>query len=194
MTLPTADPNGDANDLQMLAQQYLDACVAALESVGGAPDVRFISPGPPSWDCPNMLSVHIGGPVVADTLPLQPQLAYTHRIAIGIEVKMILMTATILRCDAQIENDGDLPSDAEITEVAAQTNADVWAIWSYLTTAKHAGLLWAPKREREMALLPAIPQKQEGGACGWEIPITVQLNGYRFTGILDDADAPNPGV
>lgn len=169
-----------SGDLQALAEEFLAACVTALgDTPGGVPEFRCVSPGAPSWDCADgMLTVHIGGPTEADTFPLQPQLAPAHRIARGIEVHMILMTATVLRCDAQIDEEGNLPSNEEITAVARITNADVWGIWNYIKRAKYLNLLWGPK-EREVSFLPAISQKQEGGLCGWEIPIAIQLDGYK---------------
>lgn len=166
--------------LAVLCQEYLDACVAALaQTVDGAPTRAFVSPGPPSWDCCPQLSVHAGGPVVADTAPLQPQLAPMHRTADGVMVDVILMTATVLRCDATMDAPELMPDPASITAVAAQTNSDVWAIWNYIANAKRLLVLWPPK-EREFAFDPAIAQKQEGGCCGWEIPIRVQLSGYRI--------------
>lgn len=168
-------------DLQALAQEYLDACVTALSDTPlGAPDRSFVSPGPPSWDCCPQLSVHVGGPVVADTLPLQPTLAPSHRVARGIEVNVVLLTATILRCDPTLDDEGSFPDAAELTATAAQTNADLWAIWQYVKAAKRENILWGPK-EREFGFEPAIPQKQEGGCCGWEIPVRVMLPGYVTT-------------
>lgn len=169
---------GGPGDLQALAEEYLEACVVALsDTPGGAPSFAFVSPGPPSWDCCPMLTVHVGGPVEGDTLPLQPQLGPSHRVARGIEVHLVLLTATILRCDPTISEEGILPDPAAMTETAAQTNADVWAIWQYVRRAKYLNVLWGPK-EREFRFEPAIPQKQQGGCCGWEIPVVVQLNGY----------------
>jgi hypothetical protein len=168
----------DFNDLQTLAQEYLDACAEALSvTPAGAPTFRFVSPGPPSWDCCPMLTVHVGGPVVADTFPLQPQLGPTHRVARAVTVDMILLTATILRCDPTLSEEGVLPDPVEMTATAAQTNADVWAVWNYVTQMKRRNLLWPPK-VREFAFDPAIAQKQQGGCCGWEIPIRVNLPGH----------------
>lgn len=170
----------DHHGMQVLCQEYLDACIAALAvTTDGAPTRAFVSPGPPSWDCCPQLSVHAGGPVIADTAPLTPSLATAHRVADGLQLNMVLMTATVLRCAPDLDEQAEFPDPSEITAVAAQTNQDVWAIWNYLSDAKKALAIWPPK-EREFSFDPAIAQAQEGGCCGWEIPIRVQLSGYKI--------------
>lgn len=168
-----------SSDLYALADEYLDACVIALaDTPDGPPDRVFVSPGVPSWDCPEQLTVHIGAPVVADTFPLQPSLSPAHRVTVQGEVDVIVVTATILRCVPTVDDYGNLPSPATIDAAAQQTCADLWAIWNHIKKGKRDGTLFAPK-EREFRLDPAVSLPQGGGAAGWQIPIVVQLDGYR---------------
>lgn len=170
-----------SSDLFDLCDQYLDACVAALaDTPEGPPDRYFVSPGVPSWDCPEQLTVHVGAPLVADTFPLQPSLAPAHRVTVQGQVDMIQLTATILRCAPTLGDDGTLPTPAQIDAASQQTLADLWAIWNYVKTAKRQNVLFPPK-EREFQLDPAVSLNQTGGVCGWQVPIRVQLNGYVAT-------------
>lgn len=167
-------------DLFACANEYLQACITALgQTPAGAPPIAYVSPGVPAWDCPNMLTVHVGGPSLADTLPLQPVLAPGHRIAVQGLVNMIALTATILRCAPLPDNAGNPPSPAVISGVAQQTTADLWSIWQYVKYAKRNGLLFAPD-QRELFIDPAVSLIQSGGVCGWEINVRVQLDGYRI--------------
>lgn len=168
-----------SSDLFAIADEYLDACVLALaDTPEGPPDRCFVSPGVPAWDCPDQLTVHVGAPLVADTLPLQPSLAPTHRVTVQAEVDIIVLTATILRCVPTIDDFGNLPSPAAIDAASQQVCADLWAIWNHVKSMKRAGTLFPP-REREFALDPAVSLQQAGGAAGWQIPIRVNLEGYR---------------
>lgn len=172
-------PGVGPGDLWDLANEYLEACVVALGATSaGPPDRVFVSPGVPPWDCPNQLTVHVGAPIVADTLPLVPALAPLHRTQVH-EVDLIALTATVLRCAPLMTDFAEMPTPASIDTVSQQTYADLWAIWNYLKTAKRAATLFAPK-EREFALDPAVPVAM-GDTCGWQIGIRVQLDGFVAT-------------
>lgn len=170
---------GAVADLYNLADEYLTACFNALAfTPEGSPDRAFVSPGSPSWDCPEQLTVHVGEPAQADTFPLQPSLAPAHRVTVQGEVDLISMTATILRCVPTMTENGAMPTPLEIDQAAQQTCADLWAIWSMLKIGKRDGTLFPPK-DREFFLDPAVAVPQGGGAGGWQIPIRVQLGGFR---------------
>lgn len=167
-----------ATDLYDMCAEYLDACNEALvDTPGGAIDRAFVSPGPPAWDCCPQLTVHAGGPAVGDTMPLQPPLQPGERLEVGI-VTLVAMTATILRCTPTVEEGGDLPSAHGLDVSAAETLADVWAIWNHIATLKRAGTLWAPKT-REVFFDPAVSLNSAGGCAGWQLQIRVFLPGYR---------------
>src|SRR5665811_316733 len=90
---------GAATDLFDLAKEYLQACEAAVATTPGGPIARsFVSPGLPAWDCCPQLSVHVGGPVIGDTMPLAPPLQPGHRFEDTGTVNLVALTATVLRC------------------------------------------------------------------------------------------------
>jgi hypothetical protein len=170
-----------STDLYDLAVEYLDACTVALaDTPDGVPECVYVSPGPPVWDVCPALMVHVGGPVIGDTLPLQPMLAPLHRVQITGEVILVSLTATVLRCAPVLDNDGKIDL-SEMGPATRQINADLWAIWNHVRAGKRNGTLFAP-REREFAFEPAVSVNQQGGACGWQITIRSQLDGYPVPG------------
>lgn len=166
-------------DLLAAMQEFFDACVEALETtVGGVPECRYISEGPPPWDTIPSLMVHTVGPVLGDTLPLQPMLQPGHRVTVTGQVNLVGLTATILRCATVINDSGELPTPAEHLAVTTLITQDVWAIWNVVKQKKRAGTLFAPK-ERELFFAPSVAVNQQGGACGWQLTFVTELDGYQ---------------
>lgn len=167
-------------DLHALAVEYLDAVDAALATTDAGPILRkFVSHGPPPWDCCPMLAVHVGGPSVAETGIPAGTLASGVRIAGGMEVDLVALTATVIRCGPAWPSEGeDFPTTEANTAAAAATNADLWATWSYVKTKIREKSLFAGE-SRPVVLDPAVSFNQQGGCVGWLIPIRVQLDGYR---------------
>lgn len=168
-------------DLYALALEYLQACQDALSaSPGGPVGYAYVAPGPPAWDC-EQLTVYVGGPVVGDTLPLQPPLQPSHRIAQTGEMLMVQMVATVLRC-APVTPDGSPAPSSEWDATSQVTLGDVWAIWNGLRHAYLAETLFPPVHaggsKREFRFDPAVPIAISGGLAGWQVPVTVNLPGY----------------
>lgn len=179
MTFPADLTPGGPDDLYLLCEELLDAAASAVALArGGAIDRTFVSAGSPAFDCINQLTVHAGGPVIGDTLPLQPPLQPMHRIEMGMQVNLVQMTVTVIRCAAAVSGQSNvLPSKLALGHVAAITMADVWAIWNWISTHKRAQTLFGPSR-REVALDPAYAIQTQGGAAGWQVPVRVQLDGF----------------
>lgn len=167
-----------SSDLFSLADEFFQACYAALgDTPAGPPSMAFVAPGPPPWDC-ELLTVHVMTVGLGDTLPLVPPLAPLHRAARQGEVNIVQLVATVIRCIPTMDNDGQFPAAADEVAAAAQQYADLWAIWNFCRRAKYLDLLFPP-REREFGFIPSIVQRQQGGMAGWEIPIYVELDGYK---------------
>jgi hypothetical protein len=170
-------------DLQSLAVEYLDACIAALDTIptyapglGGAPVRTFISPGVPALDCCPQLSVHaaFGNEVVQGPSPLSGG-----RGATFTRVNHVTLVATIARCiptGSSSKGNYVPPSEAEISAAAKQTNADAWALWNHLYNLVRAGQLftlcggvfWEGLR----------PLQPSGGCGGWTLTVRVATDGY----------------
>lgn len=172
---------GSVDDLQIAAEEYLGACIDALNmlTADGAPDRAYISPGPPAYDCCPMLAVHVGGSQIAATRIDGGALAEGHRIAVTGVVDQASLTATILRCEPPTwaALGGKPPPAAQMTAFASKLNQDVWAIRNWIVARKAEGVLFAGTC-REMSLGPARAIVEQGLCGGWEIPITVTVDGF----------------
>lgn len=175
---------GAVGDLYALLVEYLDVCDEAVaSSPGGAIPRSFVSPGLPAFDCCPQLTVHAGGPILADTVPLDPPLAIGQRAHLEASVHLINMTATVIRCVPTLTDDGDViqaPPAAGLEVAAEQIAGDVWAIWNVLRRRVREGSAFADtgSRRREVFFDPAILVPVLGGCGGWQVPIRVQLGGY----------------
>jgi hypothetical protein len=173
---------GAVTDLYDVSRELLEACAQALAlTPGGAIDRAYVSPGVPAWDC-EQLTVHAGGPVVADTAPLQPPLQPGRRIEEVGMVNLVTITATVIRCCVPgPEAEGQtiyFPPAEDLDAVAKVILADCWAIWNHVATLKRAGTLWPPKT-RELFFDPAVAVGASGGCAGWQMQMRVQLDGFR---------------
>ena len=184
MSFPSDLTPDGPDDLYLLCQELLEAADIATSTTRGGPISRvFVSAGPPPIDCVEggMLSVHAGGPSLADTLPLQPPLQPAHRVQMGLQLNLVSVTLTVVRCAAVMQGQtATFPSAMAMSEVAAITMADCWAIWNAVAWMKRRGEIFPPIQEREIYFDPAFIVQTSGGAAGWQIPFRIQLDGFRF--------------
>lgn len=172
-------------DLHELCADYLAACEEAVATgAGGAVQRAFVSPGPPAWDC-EQLTVHAGGPMQADTLPLQPPLGPGHRAVEVGAIHLVNLTATVVRCiklGADRRGQTMAPSPTDMDAGAQRTLGDVWSIWNVVRAKHRDGLLFVgPDGERrELFFDPAVAFQIEGSMAGWQVPIRVALDGYAY--------------
>lgn len=171
-------------DLHALAQEFLAACEAALDTIPtfasglvGAPARSYISPGQPAADCCDQLTVHIAAVTEAPTgLPGLPEGLKAQQ---GARINHSQLVATILRCVAQptTTKQGYLPPAASELEASAQQlNADAWAMWNHIWNLIRAeqlfslclGVFWGGMRSLEPS----------GGCGGWVMSLTVTTEGY----------------
>ena len=175
-------------DLHNLAQAYLQVCIDALDTIPvltsetpallGAPARTYVSPGPPVWDCPEMLVVHVAPVNEADTTP--GGLDAGRRAARFARINQVALIGTALRCvptGAQSSTGTYSPPDVlELNEAAKQINADGWALWNHLFNAVHAEQLLTLCDEVVFtAITPVIPS---GGSAGWAVTARASLGGY----------------
>lgn len=164
------------------ARELLVACEEAVAlTPSGAIARAYVSPGPPAFDAIEQLTVHVGGPVIADTAPLQPPLQPFHRVAGTGMVNMVALVVTVLRAvPVPTQYEGELPVWPEpywLDAAAQATISDLWVIWNHVATLKRNGTLFGG-RCREMTWDPAVSVNTEGGCAGWMLTLRVQLDGY----------------
>jgi hypothetical protein len=169
--------------LQVAAEEYLAACIDALDTLtsAGAPARTFVSPGAPAWDCCPMLCVHVGDSTVAATRLDGGTLAAGHRIVLTGIVDQPYLTATVLRCEPDAIGKavaaGQPPPTAALTGFAATLNEDIWAIRNWVRARKADGTLFSGVC-RELTMEPGRSLTVAGLCGGWEQPIRITLDGY----------------
>jgi len=166
-------------DLQDLLQEFLDACVASLDTIpvfasglGGAPARSFINPGQPQYECDcdngdGQLTVHV---VSVNSDPLEPvRNNWARRNSVTLQ-------ATILRC-VPIAGDNAGPVDPDEAEAAAaQINADGWALWNHIFNLIRAEQLFIKCSKIIWDGLRSITP--QGGCGGYTLTLRVEKDGY----------------
>jgi len=166
-------------DLQALCQEFLDACVEALDTIpvfapglGGAPERSYISPGQSADDCCPQLTVWAQA---AGESPNSPG-TFRGKSAVDGQINVISLIARILRCVPTV---GDPPPADDLQDAAEQINADGWALWNHLYNMVRAEQLFSLCGEVFWDGLRSI--NPSGGCGGYQIFLRVELDGYEET-------------
>lgn len=166
-----------AFDLYDAAAELLDASAAALATTpGGAPGSRYVSMGPPVYDCCDLLTVH-----AAETTPVvmaesgsqaMPQLRPA--------VPMVGLVVTALRCYPIIEGGVSIgvPNAATLGAVSRDLYGDGWTLLFYLRGLARSNRLFADRPCRAVAIGPLAPTPTQGGCAGWTVTVVVQVDGF----------------
>lgn len=170
-------------DLYAIANELLDATVEALDTIPvenpallGAPDLRFVSPGLPAFDCPTFVAVYANVVSKQATNNQSPPLQ-SGKLAQTVSANQVTMRLYITRC-----------SYADLTEItdtvlngwSEQVLADAWATWNYLRQQIHDGLLFTWCQEVYWDGFQSLDP--EGGSVGWLGTFRLALAGYRTAG------------
>lgn len=163
-------------DLQDLAQEFLDACIEALDTIPdydaslmGAPARTFVAPGPVALDCCDQLAVHVGAVSEGASAPGIPAASIAR-------INRISFVATASRCVPVPDASGNPPSTTEQGEAAEQINADKWALWNHIYNLIRTGDLFS--RCCDVIWGPLAALQPNGGCGGSTLSITVCFDGY----------------
>lgn len=163
-------------DLQDLAQEYLDACIEALDTIPtfdaalmGAPSRTFVAPGPVALDCCEQLAVHVGLIGEGDSAPGLPAASIAR-------INRVTLTATASRCVPVPDANGNPPPTNAQQEAADQINADKWALWNHIYNKIGDGDLFS--RCCDVIWGPLSALQPNGGCGGSALSITVCFDGY----------------
>lgn len=161
-------------DLQALAEELLEASVDALDTIptsapglAGAPERSYVSPGTPSFDCCDQLTVHIPG------VNEMPQTVDTHKQ--GARKNIVIFVVSATRCIPSIDENG-IPEAADIQAAAEQVNADGWALWNYIWNLIRSGDLFSLCGPVSWDGLRAI--NPSGGCGGYTLTLRAEVEGY----------------
>lgn len=164
-------------DLHALCEEFLAACVEALDSISapglaGAPERRYVSPGTPAFDCCDQLTVH--AQAITETLDRNGlNQGIKHRLQSRVNLVQLVATAT--RCIPQLEGES-FPSATDLEAAAEQTNADAWALWNHVWNLARSGSLFTLCDEVFWDGMRAI--NPSGGCGGWTLTLRAELQGY----------------
>src|SRR5262249_8500537 len=115
--------------------------------------------------------------------PLQPPLADHQRIAVTGLVDLVAYTIQVTRCVPTIESEGQtiaLPHESDVEASSRILYSDAWAIWNYLVWAHREKILFqTPSGRPEFTIGPVTPLRTSGGIGGFNIPVSVQVPGYK---------------
>ena len=163
-------------DLFSLAEDYLEACVDALDTIptfapalGGAPERSYVAPGLPALDCCPQLTVDVRAVQEDPRSPSGP--GSGQRARYGARKNNVFLVATIVRCYPR-----EVPPDqTEMQEAAEQVDADGWALWNYIWNLIRSGELFTLCDDSSPELRQLTPS---GGCAGWTLSMRVELEGY----------------
>ncbi len=167
-------------DLHDLAEDYLAACVEALDTIpsyaaalGGAPLRSFVSPGKPVADCCPQLTVHVQSVGEGALSPGAPRASFAR-------INRVQLVATIFRCiptGAEGKAGYKPPSPLDLAAAAEQIDADGWALWNHIFNLVAAGQLFTLCGDVLGWSLVSVPPS--GGCGGWTLSVNVGLDGYQ---------------
>jgi hypothetical protein len=165
-------------DLQLLLEEFLDACIASLDTIplsapglGGAPARSFISPGQSADDCCPQLTVWAQAVSESPTSPG----SFIGKSARDSRINVVSLFARIIRC-VDTGTDGSPPDPVDQQASSEQINADGWALWNHLFNMVRADLLFTLCGEVFWDGLRSITPS--GGCGGWILALRVELDGY----------------
>lgn len=165
----------DPGDLFELAEELLEACVDALDTIpdylptlDGAPTRAFVAPGLPAADCCPQLTVHSVG-VIEDQLGA----AVPGRSYMTTRMNQVTLAVTLFRCADMSQQ---IPPQSELVAAATQHEADGWALWNHLYNMQRNGELFPECGEVKFGQLLSMPPS--GGCVGWTWTVEVALDGY----------------
>ena len=166
-------------DLHALAEEYLAACVEALDTIpdlaglGGSPPRSFVTHGRPVLDCCDQLTVNVDNVVESPTGRVPGATSKSTKTG---WTNLVALVATISRCIPVPDTHGNLPPVADMVASSTQLNADNWALWNHVHNLVAAGLLFDQCGEVYFDGIRAL--QPSGGCAGWVMQVRVSLDGY----------------
>ena len=164
--------NSDITTLTDLADLLLATAGACLEdTTAGAPTVQYISPHPPSYDCPSLI-VSVAALSDESTSPLSPIAATGYRTLYG-RMTLATLVITVLRCAPMPQQDGSVLT-ADIEAAAVATEEDGWVLWNCVDCAIRNGVFL--DMCTTVHFDRAIAIREQGGLVGWEMWLRCEIN------------------
>lgn len=159
-----------ASDLYDAAAELLAASAKALAP--NAPTRQYVSVGLPPDDC-DQLVVYTDPILIAATSPRSAVLdEYQPRTPV---MNLLGLVVRVIRCFPVADRAGNPPSVEMLAPVVERAYNDVWYLRNTLRARHRDGSLF---QGRDMVIHTLTPVSPSGGAGGWELALTVRLDGY----------------
>jgi hypothetical protein len=170
-------------DLEAFAEEFLAACVGALDSIpdvesglGGSPARQFVTHGRPVLDCCDALMVSIDNVIESPTGRVPGATSKSFKTG---WTNLVTLIATISRCIPVPDAHGNPPPVGEMQASARQLNADNWALWNHIHHLAAAGEIFEQCGEVYFDSIRAL--QPSGGCGGWVMQVRASLDGYEET-------------
>lgn len=167
----------DVGSLYDLAQEVLTVARACLATTAaGEPDIHYVAPSYPAFDCCPALIVNVVTLTEESTSPVGVT-ATGHRASFG-RLNLVALTVTALRCAPAVSSQGTvLTTDMEA--VAAQVYEDAWALWCGFYHAVQDGTFEGKCEDVHFDRGQTVAE--QGGCVGWQFVFRAQLDGIPNT-------------
>lgn len=160
--------------LTQLSRLLLQVASDSLDTTtAGAPDLVYMSPAAPAYDCCPALILNVGALTEESTQPLSPPAATGRRTSYG-RLSLATFVITALRCAAVPDQNGSTSPD-EIEASAVQVQEDGWALWNGIHCAiKNSVFLDVCS---DIHIDRSVPINEQGGCVGWQFTIRAEIGG-----------------
>lgn len=172
---------GTVQGVAQLAHELLAASETALATtIGGTPEITYLSPGLPALDrgC-DTLAVWAALVTDEQTAPLTPlpQVGQRRRVAWLNIVTLNALVARCVRVGYSTQRGYSYPTSEQLTEDAEKVMEDGWALWNGISLAvRDDGLFGGVCQDIKLPTLSALTP--QGAMAGWVLTVQVELPGY----------------
>jgi hypothetical protein len=161
-----------------LAQDVLSVAEVCLGTTTlGVPDLAYVAPASPVFDCCPALIVSVAALTEESTSPLGNTIDTGQRTRFG-RVNLASFNVTALRCDAQMKTDGSVTID-EVEAAARAVLEDGWALWCGFYAAISNGTFEGKCSDVHFDAGRAV--SEQGGCVGWSFLFRCQIDGIPVT-------------
>jgi hypothetical protein len=160
--------------LYLLAEEVLavaETCLAT--TTAGVPDLSYIAPAAPAFDCCPALIVSVAALTEEATSPQSAAMDTGRRASYG-RVNLANLVVTALRCAPEMQPGGGVVI-AEIEGVTREVLEDGWALWCGFYNAIKNGTFEGTCNDVHFDAGRAI--LEQGGCVGWSFLFRAQIDG-----------------
>lgn len=158
-------------DLAVTVLGVAETCLAT--TTAGVPDLAYVAPASPVFDCCPALIVSVPQLGEESTSPQSTAMDTGQKSRFG-RVNLATLYVTALRCDAQMKTDGSVTT-SEVQAAAKEVLEDGWALWCGFYHAIINGTFEGKCSDVHFDIGRSI--SEQGGCVGWTFVFRSMLEG-----------------